>query len=63
MTADVDRQADTRIRFAQTPGICAATCCLRLIEAGQRITKRPGSGWQHADCSKPGYGRRRKDRP
>ena len=63
MTIDVDRQADPQIRIAQKGAVCATPGCLNLIVSGQRITKRPGGGWKHADCSKPGSGRRRTARP
>jgi hypothetical protein len=57
-TADLD----PRIRIAQKHAACAAPGCLHPIWPGLRIVKRPNGGWQHADCSHPGSGRRRKDR-
>ncbi len=59
---DHDGQNAERIRIARHGAVCAARTCLALIWPGCRITKIDGSGWKHADCSRPGQGTHRERR-
>ena len=51
---------DPQLRIARQVSVCCEPGCLGLLWPGHVIVKRPGGGWRHQDCSRPG--RRRKDK-
>jgi hypothetical protein len=58
-----DTSPSTRIRIARHSAACATPGCLHPIWPGCEIVKRPGGGWAHFDCSRPGSRQRRRQRP